>query len=228
MPPPQQRVVPRPEPWQKRPQALQRHIWYHNHATEFQPSLGAVRRSFGLSAWLELSRRYPKARQALLETRDYKSRELAEGRGYSDLFADVVSINYYLQADEATSALFKRIHQIDPALARECIHYAKAALVKNHEYQLCLDYIPDLEAEFGRIRRSWNEARAQPRSQKDAQSPSRSADERFVKEVRQLLEILAGAGHKADAEKIRGQAAALVDDPQLQAAGTDADGKIGE
>ena len=209
-------------------QALQRQIWYHNHAAEIQPSLSAVRRSFGLSAWLELSRRYPKAKQALIETRDNKARELAEGRGHSDLFADVVSINYYLQEEAATSALFKRIHQVDPGLARQCVHYAKEALVKNREYQLCLDYLPDVPAQFDRVRQQWNQEKARAGTQQDAQQFTRLADQRFVKNTRQWMEILNGVGRKAEAESIRVQAAAMVDDPQLHAGGAEEPATIGK
>ncbi|HTD86247.1 MAG TPA: serine/threonine-protein kinase, partial [Candidatus Binatia bacterium] len=53
-------------------QALQRHIWYHNHALEFEPSLTGVRLSFALAEWIELGRRYPRARRALIEIRDEK------------------------------------------------------------------------------------------------------------------------------------------------------------
>lgn len=112
-------------------QALQRQIWYHNHAAEIQPSLSAVRLSFGLADWLELSRRYPRARQALIETRDIKTSELDAGRGHSNLFADVASINFYLQEEGATVALLKRIQKADPPLAAQCIHYAREALRKN-------------------------------------------------------------------------------------------------
>jgi hypothetical protein len=56
----------------------------------------------------------------------------------------------------------------------------------------------------------------------------READKRFVGRVSQLIEILVGAGHKADAETIRTQALALLDDPRLQSAVSDAEKKIGK
>jgi hypothetical protein len=114
--------------------ALQRHIWYHNHAVSLDPALGAVRLSFALSDWKELAQRYPKAKQALIEIRDQKTTEIDQGRGFSDLFADVAAINSYLDDDKLTCDLFHRIEQTDPVLARQCIPYAKAALIKNGEY----------------------------------------------------------------------------------------------
>jgi hypothetical protein len=56
--------------------------------------------------------------------------------------------------------------------------------------------------------------------------PPPVADNLLVGNTRQLIEILVGAGHKADAENIRTQALALVDDPRLQSAVSDAEKKI--
>jgi hypothetical protein len=58
--------------------------------------------------------------------------------------------------------------------------------------------------------------------------PPPVADNLLVGNTRQLIEILVGAGHKADAENIRTQALALVDDPRLQSAVSDAEKKIGK
>jgi hypothetical protein len=204
--------------------ALQRHLWYHNHALEYDAGQTGVRLSFWLSDWVELGRRYPKARQALLEVRALKTRELAEGRGYSALFQDVASINSYLQADDETYALFKTIKQRDAALARQCYFY-----------------LGDPQSRFASSRRVWemDKQRYQQQQQFRQEHPlpggipappdrMREADKRFVGRVSQLIEILVGAGHKADAETIRTQALALLDDPRLQSAVSDAEKKIGK
>ena len=101
-------------------EALQRHVWLHHHASEIAPGSFGVRISFWLSDWVALAQRFPKAKQALIEIRDQKSRELAAGRGHFELFADVDSINSYLQDHAATLALVKQIEQADPELARTC------------------------------------------------------------------------------------------------------------
>ncbi len=65
-------------------EALQRQIWYHNHALEYDQGQGGVRLTFALSQWIELGRHYPKAKTALIEIRDRDSRALMEGRGNVD------------------------------------------------------------------------------------------------------------------------------------------------
>ena len=56
----------------------------------------------------------------MIEIRDHDTQELVAGRGHFDLFMDVDSINAYLQDEAATLALFKRLEQSDPQLAKQC------------------------------------------------------------------------------------------------------------
>jgi len=136
-------------------ESLQRYIWFHNHAQELGDSYqNVVRRTSAISDWVELGRRYPKAKQALNEIRDAKTREFAEG-GYADLFHDVASINGYLQQDDATVKLFKEIAQRDAALAQQCYLYVEEALLERSEYELCLKMIGDPQQKFEVCRHSW-------------------------------------------------------------------------
>ncbi len=100
-------------------ESLQRILWYHHHAVEHGEN-NAVRLSFGLSDWTELARRYPKAKQAMIEVRDRDLRAFAEGHGYFDLFLEVARLNQALRDDAATLTLLKSIEQRDPALAKQC------------------------------------------------------------------------------------------------------------
>jgi hypothetical protein len=201
-------------------EALQRHIWFHNHALEYDSGLSGVRLSFALSDWLELSRKYPKARQALVEIRDQESARFAEGKGYFELFQDVQAINRELQQDDDTLALFKSIAKSDPDLARHCYYSAEALLLRKGEYELCLSLYPDSQARFAVIRQIW-ESTANRHSGnarlKDAM------DRNFVALTRALIEILVATNHKSDAEKILAQAISLMNDPLLDSAIQDAE-----
>jgi Signal peptidase, peptidase S26 len=101
-------------------EALQRHLWLHHHGVEIAPSLFGLRMSFWLSDWAELAHRFPKAKQALIEIRDQKSRELGAGRGDFGLFIEVDRINSSIHDDSATLFLSKQIEQADPELANQC------------------------------------------------------------------------------------------------------------
>jgi serine/threonine protein kinase len=228
-------------------EALQRYLWYHDHAREF--SSGASINS-GLSDWIELGRRYPKAKKALIEIRNQKTRKFMAGQGYYDLFSEVWAINRELQDEDATLALFKTIQQQDKELAGQCFGLVEGLLVQRGEYDVCLSYIGDFQANFESIRKSWERMKqwedhtAEMRQQQSQRlqalaktnsmfspvpfsppGPPKFADNNFVGQVRQLVEILVGTGHQADAEKIRGEAVTVLDDPRLKSAVSDAEQK---
>ena len=238
-------------------EALQRHIWYHNHEREFGDSYqNVVRITSALSDWVELGRRYPKAKEALIEIRDQDTHRLADGKGYADLFTDVQAINRELGDDDATYVLFKTIREKDPKLAQQCYFWVENLLVAKGEYQWCYDHMGDPQVRFDQLKRTYNTQLSFQRQMAETQQrtkqmiaetnrkngwtntpfslpPDTSAGikkasvEMFVSQVRQLIEILVATGHKADAETIRDKAITILDAAQLQSAVSDAEQKIG-
>ena len=229
--------------------ALQRCLAFH----EQYKSSGALIPL--LNDWVELGRRYPKAREALIEIRDHDAKEFAAGRGYADLFSEVNSINGALHLDDATYELFKSVRDKDPDLAQQCYFYVESLLVAKGEYQWCYDHMGDPQGRFDSIRQSLNmqldnQKRMAAMQKQSAQrmaeinqkngwtnapaySPpdtstmiKRSAEKGFVSQTRQLIEILVVTGHKADAEKIRDQAVAVLDDERLKSAVADVEEKV--
>jgi len=236
--------------------ALLRHIWYHNHEPEFGDSYqNVVRITSAISDWVELGRRYPKAKEALIEIRDQDTRALEEGRGYAELFTEVQAINRALQDEDATYVLFKTIREKDPQLASQCYLWIESLLVAKGEYQWCYDHMGDPQSKFESIKREYemetaNQKRMTEIQQRTKQtiaemnqkngftnapaySPpdtsammQKSAEDRFVGSVRQLLEILVATGHQVDAERIRFQAASVLGDSRLMSAVSDAEQKL--
>ncbi len=235
-------------------EALQRYLWFHNHEQEYgDPYQDVVRITSAVSEWEELGRRYPKAKRALIEIRDKKTKEIVEGRGYVELVKDVQAINHQLQEDDATYALFKTVREEDPKLAGQLYFYLEGLLVSKGEYQWCFSQMGDPQRRFDMIRNGLemdrdNQKRMAETRQRTAQQMAemdqkrgvtnswappdtsammkKSGEDRFVGQTRQWIEVLIGTGHKADAEKIRDQAAAILDDPRLKSAVSDAEEKI--
>jgi hypothetical protein len=56
--------------------------------------------------------------------------------------------------------------------------------------------------------------------------PPKLADNNFVRDTRQLIEILVGAGRTSDAQKIRDEALKEFKDDRLESAITDAEKKV--
>ena len=223
-------------------EALQRQIWYFNHALEYGES-NPVRLSFGIMNWGELGRRYPKAKQALTEIRDRDVRQFSAGDGYSELFLEIKSLNRELHDDEATVSLFKIIHQQDKQLAGQCYYYVEDALMEKGEYELCLDCIGDPQSRFESVRRGFEvqiesqQRMAEMRKEHPVPAPhfpgaftppdmGQLATNNFVGQVCRLVEILVATGHQAEAEKIRDEAVNVLDDARLKSAVNDAEEKL--
>ncbi len=212
-------------------EALQRLLWYHNHALQFQPSQSGVRLSFALSQWTELARRYPKAKEALVEVRDRGMREFAKGGGYFELFMEVAAINRELGEQEATLALFKSIQARDPKLARQCYHAVEDLLVEKGEYGVCAGYIDDFQTRFESNRSSKErtlDTLARTPGAAGAASLSRGTTKSFITTSRKLIEILVGVGRKAEAKSIRDQAISVLNVPELLSAVEDAEQRVGK
>jgi tRNA A-37 threonylcarbamoyl transferase component Bud32/type II secretory pathway pseudopilin PulG len=237
--------------------ALQRHLWYHHHALEYDQGQTGVRLSFALVDWVELGRRYPKAKQALMEIRDGDTQKILRGEGYFSLFMDVHGINQYLGDDDATYELFKTIEKSDPKLAAQGYLVVEDLLVNKGEYETCRKYLGDPQGRFQTICNEYqmdlqNQARFAKIDETSRQrlammkklrggtnapaySPldisvvlKKSAEGRFVVQVRQLIEILVGTGDKVEADDIQKQALVVLNDPRLASAVSDAKVKVSE
>ncbi|HWQ91564.1 MAG TPA: carboxypeptidase-like regulatory domain-containing protein, partial [Clostridia bacterium] len=166
-------------------EALQRILWYFNHALEYQPSLSGVRLSSALSSWTELGRRYPKARQAMVETRDRDLATFRSGHGYFELFMELDALNRELDQENASLELFKRLHSEDKRLARQCYAIVESLLVNQREYQLCTNYITNPQAKFETIRTNWEHLKQWETNWARSQQENRRSSEQMRAKLRE-------------------------------------------
>jgi hypothetical protein len=117
--------------------ALQDHIWFHNNALKYKPSLYGIRLSFALLDWIELGKKYPKAHNKLIDIRIENTEQIKNKHGTLELFHDVKSINKYLNENGKTIALYKEIVDCDFELAKKCYDLAKEDLISHEEFGLC-------------------------------------------------------------------------------------------
>ena len=166
---------------------------------------------------------------------------------------EVQAINQALQNDDATYRLFKSIRDKDPQLAEQSYYYLEDLLVAKGEYQWCFEHMGSPQRRFDIIRHAYDmerglssravsppsspegstriEATDPPPSPSRPAAPNadlmkRSSENRFVDHTRRLIEVLVATGHASDAETIRSQALALLDDPRLKSAIEDAQKNI--
>lgn len=193
-------------------QALENHLWFHEHALECNPALAGVRLSFALSSWLALGEKYPKARQALVAIRDEKAQAITDGNGSFALFHDVAAINALLQESPRTVALFKVVHLAHPDLAKQCYHVAEPHLMAQQEYELCAAYIPDGMVRFEQSRSQFQVKMTladENAALKDG-GVREWAEFSLVAEVCRLIEILINVGRRAEAERVATCARELI------------------
>ena len=218
-------------------QALQRCLAFRKQFKGDKEFLGL------LWTWVQLGKKYPKARAALVEIRNGDVRECLEGRGYWALFREVMAINRALQQEGKTYELFNSLREKDPGLAQQCYSLAEGMLVTKGEYQWCYDHMgepqdrlasfrQDMDAELkqlafiqhaeeSRKQRGWTNAPGILLPEGPARV-KKSAEDKFVSQTRQLIEILVATNHQAEAEKIRDEAVTILDDARLKSAVTDA------
>lgn len=220
--------------------------------SRFDPGQQGVR-LFSLGDWFELGRRYPQAKQALLDLRDADAQTLLSDDGDFIYFAEVQLINKRFGKEEDTYTLFKSIEQGNPRLAGQCFAFIVDQLVQKGEYQTCRKYMGDPESAFqsdsDRYHVQMENAarlaevlqRAQQQTQEyynqhpnfhphplpdNAKMDEKMAKDYFVNKVRQLVEILVATGDEADAKKIQKESLTVLDDPRLETAVDDAKAKI--
>jgi predicted Ser/Thr protein kinase len=217
--------------------ALQRQIWYFNHALQHgEPD--PVRLSFGIMHWGELARRYPKARQALVEIRDQRVQEFATGGGYVDLFAEVQNLNRELGDPTSTYNLFRSIEHRDPKLAQKVYPYAEESLLAREEFATCMRYIGNPQERFDHIRqvrertisildRMPSHTIRMPNGVQPFESNlRRQADDAFIRSTLTLILVLVGVDRTKDAEGIQAQALEVLNDSRLQSAVAEATEKL--
>jgi tetratricopeptide (TPR) repeat protein len=121
-------------------EALKRHLWFHDHALEYDDGIAAVRLSFALSDWEELGRKYPPALQAMVSKRDETVTLVKAGQRVRKLFPDIVALNESLGQNSQTVTLFETLAKDHPQLGRELWTYAQEVILKAERFDLAKKY----------------------------------------------------------------------------------------
>ena len=91
--------------------ALREYLWCFDEGEKHQESYHGVRLSFLLSSIERLGRRYPPAREALVERRQTAEQRIVDGSAEYDDIAVYSSINEKFNDQEATLALYDRVKE---------------------------------------------------------------------------------------------------------------------
>ncbi|MEJ6569371.1 MAG: hypothetical protein QNL80_10930 [Akkermansiaceae bacterium] len=200
--------------------ALERHEWFHHHALSICPSLYGVRLSFALADWKRLGDEYSLALASMRATREQGLMELFERTASREIFHDVSSINSQLGEDDLTLALFKEIHEHDPALALKCFRIVQDILLEEKEVELLIEYAGSLRSHLQVKIEQHQELRGYLQSQDGSgMAPAlKRFDETLINTALQLIEIAREGGNTELEVELREIALKVIEDPRLELA----------
>lgn len=200
-------------------QALERFIWFHEHALEHDPGMSGVRLSFALSDWKELADEYPPAKIALVDTRDQAVKELTDKKGSWERFQEAAAINRVLGRNEETVELFESLDKDQAELAELCWGVAKDSVIAAKRYDLVGKYMPDLLGEFARIKKFYDlNVALYNDSRINGASFKKYNEESFVDDSLQLIEVAIALKQPDAAKQVQEKALTVLDARRLREA----------
>jgi len=194
--------------------ALEKYIWFHDHALDFDRALAGVRLSYAILEWVDLGEVYPPARDALERVRDAKTESLTQGTYEVMLFHDVTSINRAFGQVERTCDLFKIIADADRSFAEKVFRIALESLVRTKEFVLARSVMPDPQKQIEHFAMPFKFAQQSTRT--DSADMLETVVRIYAKNVNLILQVFLGVGEADVADHLRHYALECVADAQLR------------
>lgn len=197
--------------------ALERYVWFHQHALEHDPSMSGVRLSFALAGWRRLAEVYAPAMAALVETRNRTVEKIRDGAGGWHDFHDVQSLNEVLDDESLTVELFEYLHETRPELAQRVWNLAKSEVIAAGRYELAKSYIGNPMHSLASFRRSYERNKANYGEVDGMEDYYREYNEnRFVEQTLELMQVFSALGRDDLVDQIGNEALNTFQDPRIE------------
>jgi len=198
--------------------ALEKYIWFHNHALEYDPAMSGVRLSYAIAEWVELGEDYRPARVALEAIRDEKSRQLASGSQEIRLFLDVRAINVALGQENRTHELFAHIAEQNREFAQKCFPAAIESLVNAKEFLMARSFMPSPDEQLDRFAAPLKSRIGRPDRKDDRFGLSfhETLARIYANKVKEILQILVAVGDEDEAKRVHRAAIDCFDDEKIR------------
>jgi tetratricopeptide (TPR) repeat protein len=197
-------------------QALEKHVWFHNHGLEADPSYYGVRLSFALADWVELGKKYPEALATLKSIRDEKTSRLLMGETNRGPFHDVESINDHLGEPRATVDLFKKLEAAQPEFAGSVYDLADESLIAAREYGLARKYLGDPMSRLTNAKRRFEEGMHYVKTSRSGDASRKAFESIFSDEIVRIVTALDKTGDSDMAREIQSKALAVLESPAIR------------
>ena len=202
-------------------EALERYIWFHDHALEHERSMHGVRLSFALMYWNKLGEKYPPALEAFKKVRDEKTQRLVDGKGSYDLFVDVHALNRQLGDNDKSIKLFKELDENQRALAQKCWNIADDIIIEAKDFELARKYIGDPMQEFEKAKQNYAQLVTMYEMNDTGDSIKSFNEKNFVDESIRIINVALAFEDIDSAKKIQKEAISILDNPRLKNAVSD-------
>ncbi|SPP99937.1 membrane hypothetical protein [Candidatus Sulfobium mesophilum] len=203
-------------------EALEKYIWYHEHALEYDRAQAGVRLSFALSYWKYLGTLYPPALTAFIEMRDKKIRLMNENGITPALFMEAAAFNRTLNQDSLTFNLLDEILQKNPEQAKRCYPFISDQLFNAGRYDLLSKLIQKPMDEFRTIERRYAaDTSVYTRIRGDMvriKTLKFLAENTFVDRSVKLIRFSLAVNDVSSAKEIQAKAIGIIDDKRIREA----------
>ena len=198
-------------------ESLNRLIWFHDHAREYNKAMSGVRLSFALSDWKSLGKVYKPAIDSLIAIRDRKTAQLITYGTPTDLFADVSGINRTLGQNQKTIELFETLSIKHPEGVKTFWIYSKNVLFEAKRYDIIRKYVGNPVREFTMLVDMYNMNTSLYSRPKIQTAHLKAYNENnFVEKSIQLIQFALAVNDKKSAVEIQQQAMKIVEDYRLR------------
>jgi hypothetical protein len=197
-------------------EALDRYIWFHDHALEHNAAMYGVRLSFALAYWKQLSAVYAPALDAMKQIRDKKTALLENGQGSFELYHDVEALNSTLEQNEKSVELFRKLDQENGPLAAKCWEVAKEHVIKAKAYDLAQKYMGDPLQAFYKARSNYDLNASMDVDKKYGESFKTFYENQFIDETLRIIKVAIASDNVAAAKEVQEKALIVLDDNRIR------------
>ncbi len=193
-------------------EALAKHLWFHENALEYDPSLSGVRTTSAIRNWFALAEVYPPALKELETIRNASHQAVMASLDKSvdrSSLQILSSIDRVLDQSDKTVEVFKTIEEKKPDQAHRAYRTVERALINNKEYAICSKYMDpevDLLSEIHLYRMTMSHAKQKEHSQELRDFHKN----KLIKSVSTIVAILVANDSKQEAIEIAEEAKSLI------------------
>lgn len=196
--------------------ALQKLLWFHEHALSIRPSLSGVRLSFALGYWYELGERYPPARDKMIEVRDAAVTRCREQEFPFEAFQEVCAFNRELDQSELSVELFLEAEEKFPESAKRIYHVAEHSLIEAERYDVCNPYL-DADNRFQFVKHVYDlSQKLKEEHPLPGEDDPYLVNHSFIKWVGTFIGLLVKNDRGDEAEAVKAKALEVMDNEEIR------------